>query len=64
MSYEGTDCESVKEKYELIKTDFLEASPSENKPGFHGKSLYAREKIAAKIKQMHVSYRKALDSDK
>ena len=36
-SYEGTDWESVTEKYELIKNDFLEAFPSKNKPGFHGK---------------------------
>ena len=48
-SYEGIVWESVKEKYELIKNDFLEAFPSENKSGFHGKSLFAREKIAVKI---------------
>ena len=58
------DWEFVKEKYELIKNDFLEAFPSENKPGFHGKSLFTREKIAVKIKPMRVSYRKALDSSK
>ena len=63
-SYKGIDWESVKEKYELIKNDFLEAFPSENKPGFNGKLLFTREKIAAKIKQMHVNYRKALDSGK
>ena len=61
-SYEGIDSEPVKEKYKLIKNDFLEAFPSENKnkPGFHEKSLFTQEKISAKIKQMHVSYRKAL----
>ena len=63
-SYEGIDWESVKEKYELIKNDFLEAFPPEYKPGFHGKSLFRREEIAAKIKQMRVSYRKVLDSGK
>ena len=63
-SYEDIDWESIKEKYELIKNDFLASFPSENKPGFHGKLLFTREKIAAKIKQMHVSYRKALDSGK
>ena len=63
-SYEGIDWESVKEKYELIKNNFLEAFPLENKPGFHGKWLFTLEKIAAKIKQMRVSYRKALDSGK
>ena len=55
-SYEGIDWESVKDKYELIKNDFLEAFPPEDKPGFHGKSLFRREEIAAKIKQMRVSY--------
>ena len=64
MSYEGIDWESAKEKHELIKNDFLKAFASENKPGIHGKSLFTREKIAAKIKQMRVSYRKALDSGK
>ena len=63
-SYKSTDWESAKEKYELIKNDFLEAFPSENKPGFHGKSLFTREKIATKIKQIRASYRKALDSGK
>ena len=63
-SYEGIDWESVKEKYETIKNDFLKAFPSENKPGFHGKLLFTREKVAAKVKQMRVSYRKALDSGK
>ena len=58
------DWESVKQKYELIKNDFLEAFPSENKPRFYGKSLFTGEKIAAKIKQIPVSYRKALDSGK
>ena len=51
-SYEGIDWESVKEKYELSqkKNQFLEAFLSENEPGFHGKSVFTREKIAAKIK--------------
>ena len=35
-----------------------------SKPGFHGKTLFPREKIAAKINQIDVSYRKALDSGK
>ena len=39
-SYKDIDRESVKEKYELIKNDFLKPFPSENKPGFHGKSLF------------------------
>ena len=34
------DWRSVNEKYELIRNGFLEAFPSENKPGFHGKSLF------------------------
>ena len=61
---QGNDWESVKEKYELIKNDFLETFPSENKPGFHVKSLFTQTKIAAKIKEMRVSFRKALDSGK
>ena len=63
-SYDGIDWESVEEKYELIKNDFLDTFPSENKPGFHGKLFFTREKIRAKIKQMRVSYRKALNSGK
>ena len=55
-SYEGIDWESVEEKYELIKNDFLDTFPSENKPGFRGKLFFTREKIRAKIKQMRVSY--------
>ena len=61
---EGIDWESVKEENELTKYDFLGAFPSENKPGFPGKLLFTREKVAAKVKQMHVGYRKALDSGK
>ena len=63
-SYEGIYQGSVKEKDELIKNDFLEAFSSENKPRFHEKLLFTREKVAAKIKQMRVSYRKPLDSGK
>ena len=61
---EGIDWESVKEENELTKYDFLGAFPSENKPGFPGKLLFTREKVAAKVKQMHVGYRKALGSGK
>ena len=48
-SYKGIDWEYVEEKYELIKNYLLEAFPSKNKPGFHGKSLFRREEIAAKV---------------
>ena len=47
-SYEGIDWESVEEKYELVKNDFLEAFISENKPGFHGKSLFKRKRLQQK----------------
>ena len=57
--YEGIDWES-----EFIKNDFLGAFPSENKPGFQGKLLFTREKIAAKTKQIHVGNRRALDYGK
>ena len=54
----------MNERYELIKNDFLEAFPSENKPGFYENSLFTREKIAAKVKEMRVSYRKVLNFGK
>ena len=54
----------MNERYELIKNDFLEVFQSENKPGFYEKSLFTREKIAAKVKEMRVSYRKALNFGK
>ena len=47
-SYEGIDWESVEEKYELVKNYFLEAFISENKPGFHGKSLFTRKRLQQK----------------
>ena len=34
-SYRALIGNLLKEKYELIKNDFLETFPSENKPGFH-----------------------------
>ena len=47
-SYEGIDWESVKEKYEFVKNDFLEAFPLENKPGFHGKLLLREKRLQQK----------------
>ena len=46
-SDEGIDWESVKEKYELIKNDFLEAFPSESKPGFYARKNCSKNKINA-----------------
>ena len=45
---EDIDWESVKEKYELIKNDFLKAFPSENKPGFQGKLLFIEKRLQQK----------------
>ena len=62
-SYEGIDWESVKEKYENIKNEFTDAFPAESNSTFpHNKLVFSREKVAAKIKQIRVKYRKALDS--
>ena len=62
-SYEGIDWESIKEKYEIIRKEFLAAFPSEaNKEFSHDKSLFSRERISSKIKQIKVKYRKTLDN--
>ena len=61
-SYEGIAWESIKERYEIIRKEFLAAFPSEaNKEFSHGKSFFTRERISSKVKQIRVKYRKALD---
>ena len=62
-SYEGIDWESIKEKYEIIRKEFLAAFPSEaNKEFSHDKSLVTPERISSKIKQIRVKCRKVLNS--
>ena len=43
-SYEGIDWESIKEKYEIIRKEFLAAFPSKSNKEFHMINLFFLEK--------------------
>lgn len=61
--YEGLEWESVKSKYEDIRKDFV--TLYEQLDGFlHNLSLFKRERIASKIKDIRKKYKKAVKSGK
>lgn len=61
--YEGLEWESVKSKYEDIRKDFI--TLYKQRDGLpHNLSLFTRERIASKIKDIRKKYKKAVDSGK
>ena len=55
--YEGVDWESVKDKYEIIRSLFLK-----NRGGEGSDDKYTRDKISSKVKAIRGNYREAVDS--
>jgi len=61
--YEGLEWESVKSKYGDIRKDFV--TLNEQKDGLpHDLSLFTRERVASKIKDIRKKYKKAVDPGK
>ena len=66
-SYEGKDWESIKSKYDKIKELFTESYPKESEEEFPKLSVLdsiTKERVAAKVKQLRVKYKKAVDLGK
>ena len=62
-SYEGIDWESVKEKYDLVLSLFLEGIPEERNTDFpHDKTVFTKDRITSKVKNIRRKYRQAIDS--
>ena len=62
-SYEGIDWESVKEKYDLVLSLFLEGIPEERNTDFpHDKTAFTKDRITSKVKNIRRKYRQAIDS--
>ena len=55
--YEGVDWESVKDKYENIRSLFIKNRRDEN-----DNETFTRDKISSKIKAVRGNYRKAVDA--
>ena len=64
--FDGLEWESVKSKYEDIRSKFVrlydERNDQEDFP--HSTSLFCRERIASKIKDLRKKYKKAVDTGK
>ena len=61
----GQDWETVRSKYEDIKEKFISNYPNEESeefPNFKSKDQFTKERLAAKIKKIKTSFRKAVDS--
>ena len=66
-SYEGKDWESIKSKYDKINEFFIERYPKESEEEFSKLSVLDRitkERVAAKVKQLRVKYKNAVDVGK
>lgn len=61
--YDGIDWESIKDKYDIIKNNFVSSIPEEEKKEEfpHEKSEFTKDRVSTKIKGIRVKYRKALD---
>ena len=67
MLIRGKDWESIKSKYDKIKELFIEIYPKESEEGFPKLSVLdsiTKERMAAKVKQLRVKYKKAVDLGK
>ena len=64
--FDGLEWESVKSKYEDIRSEFVglydERNDQEDFP--HSTSLFSRERIGSKIKDLRKKYKKAVDTGK
>ena len=56
--FDGIEWESVKNKYEDIRQQFIDVYKQSD--GKHDATLFTREKIASKIKDLHKKYKKAV----
>jgi hypothetical protein len=58
--FDGIEWESVKNKYEDIRQQFIDVYKQSD--GKHDATLFTREKIASKIKDLRKKYKKAVDT--